>query len=43
MKATLARDLRGNVVRKAGIVSIVIAGGDIRPGDPIVVEPAAAL
>jgi MOSC domain-containing protein YiiM len=38
MKATLDRDADGNLVRKAGIMSIVVAGGDIRPGDPIAVE-----
>jgi len=38
MKATLARDADGNLVRKAGVMSIVIEGGDVRPGDPIVVE-----
>jgi MOSC domain-containing protein YiiM len=38
MAATLARDAHGDLVRKAGIMSIVITGGDIRPGDPIAVE-----
>ena len=38
MAATLDRDERGDLVRKAGIMSIVIAGGDVRPGDPITVE-----
>jgi len=41
MKATLAHDIRGNLVRKAGIMAIVITSGDIRPGDPIVVELSA--
>jgi MOSC domain-containing protein YiiM len=35
MAATLGRDERGNLVRKAGIMGIVIAGGEVRPGDPI--------
>ena len=38
MAATLGRDERGNVVRKAGVMGIVLAGGDVRPGDPIRVE-----
>jgi MOSC domain len=38
MKATLAYDEEGNLVRKAGIMAIVIAGGDVREGDPIAVE-----
>ena len=38
MKATLDRDTDGNLVRKAGIMSIVITGGDIRPGDLVHVE-----
>ena len=38
MKATLGRDAGGNLVRKAGVMSIVIADGEIRPGDPITVE-----
>jgi MOSC domain-containing protein YiiM len=38
MKATLARDLQGNLVRKAGIMSIVLTGGEVRPGDAIRVE-----
>jgi len=35
MKATLDRDAQGKLIRKAGIMGIVIAGGDVRPGDPI--------
>jgi MOSC domain-containing protein YiiM len=38
MAATLDRDEQGALVRKAGIMSIVITDGDIRPGDPIAVE-----
>jgi MOSC domain-containing protein YiiM len=38
MKATLDRDPDGNLIRKAGIMGIVIAGGEIRPGDPIRIE-----
>jgi hypothetical protein len=38
MGATLERDLNGNLVRKAGIMAIVLTGGDLRPGDPIRIE-----
>jgi MOSC domain-containing protein YiiM len=35
MKATLDRDEDGNVVMKSGIMGVVLAGGEVRPGDPI--------
>jgi MOSC domain-containing protein YiiM len=38
MAAVLARDTHGNVIRKAGIMGIVLAGGDVCPGDRILVE-----
>ena len=38
MDATLARDADGNLVRKAGIMGVVVSGGEVRPGDPIAVE-----
>ncbi len=38
MRATLARDAQGRLVRKAGVMSIVLAGGEVRPNDPIVIE-----
>ena len=38
MAATLDRDSDGNLIRKAGIMSIVISGGDVRPGDAIRIE-----
>jgi MOSC domain-containing protein YiiM len=38
MEATLDRDDQGNLVRKAGVMSIVLAAGDVRPGDPILIE-----
>jgi hypothetical protein len=38
MAAVLDRDAQGNLVRKAGIMSIVLAGGDVAPGDAIAVE-----
>ena len=41
MAATLDKDANGNLVRKAGIMSIVISEGDVRPGDAIDVEMPA--
>lgn len=38
MAATLDKDADGKLLRKAGIMSIVIAAGDVRPGDTIGVE-----
>jgi MOSC domain-containing protein YiiM len=38
MAATLGRDERGEVVRKAGIMGVVVTDGQVRPGDPIRVE-----
>jgi MOSC domain-containing protein YiiM len=38
MAATLDKDADGNLIRKAGIMSIVLADGDVRPGDSIHVE-----
>ena len=38
MAATLARDEAGKLVRKAGVMAVVVAGGEVRPGDPIRVE-----
>jgi MOSC domain-containing protein YiiM len=43
MAATLARDDAGRVVRKAGVMAIVIAGGDVAPGDTIAVELPAGV
>jgi len=42
MAATLARDADDNLIRKAGIMAIVLAGGEVRDGDPIRVELPAA-
>jgi MOSC domain-containing protein YiiM len=42
MAATLERDPEGRLVRKAGVLAIVLAGGVVLPGDPIrVVLPPA--
>lgn len=38
MAATLDRDEHGNLVRKAGIMGVVLAAGEVRPGDRIEVE-----
>lgn len=39
MSAVLDRDDQGNLVPKAGIMGVVVNGGDIRPGDAITAEP----
>ncbi|MGI9006498.1 MAG: MOSC domain-containing protein [Streptosporangiaceae bacterium] len=41
MRAVLDRDAAGELVRKAGIMAVVLAGGVITPGDPILVRPPA--
>lgn len=38
MKACIARSVSGELVRKAGIMGIVVAGGIVRPGDAITVH-----
>lgn len=38
MQACLGRDADGNLIRKAGVMGIVIAGGEVRAGDAIRVE-----
>src|SRR4051812_12183071 len=38
MKATLARNTEGNLVRKAGVMAVVLAGGAVKPGDDIKLE-----
>jgi MOSC domain-containing protein YiiM len=38
MGKALDRDEEGNLVLKAGIMSVVVTGGEVRPGDPIQVE-----
>lgn len=38
MAAVLGRDEQGNLVRKAGIMSVVLVGGEVRPGDSIRVQ-----
>lgn len=36
--AVLDRDQQGNLIRKSGIMGIVLASGDVHPGDPIRIE-----
>jgi len=38
MAATLDRDADGNLIRKAGVMAIVLTGGDVRPDDQIRIE-----
>jgi MOSC domain-containing protein YiiM len=38
MAATLGRDAQGELIRKAGVMAIVIVGGAVAPGDPIATE-----
>jgi MOSC domain-containing protein YiiM len=38
LAAVVGRDENGNIIRKAGIMSIVLTGGEIRPEDRIRVE-----
>jgi hypothetical protein len=38
MEAVLGRDANGNLIRKAGIMGVVIAGGLVLAGDEILVE-----
>jgi MOSC domain-containing protein YiiM len=38
MAAVLDRDEHGKLIRKAGVMGIVLVGGEVRPNDPIRVE-----
>jgi MOSC domain-containing protein YiiM len=38
MGAVLDRDQHGELVRKSGVMAVVLAGGEVRAGDPITVE-----
>jgi MOSC domain-containing protein YiiM len=38
MSACLSKDADGKVIRKSGVMSIVVAGGHVSPGDAIRVE-----
>ena len=38
MKAVLDRDEAGNLIRKAGVMAVVLRSGPVRPGDSISIE-----
>ena len=38
MAAVVSRDDDGNLVRKAGVMGLVLASGEVRPGENIIVE-----
>jgi MOSC domain-containing protein YiiM len=38
MQTTLDRASDGSLIRKAGVMAVVIESGEVRPGDPIVVD-----
>ena len=38
MNATLDRDTDGNLVRKAGVMAVVLTGGEVKPGDAIAIQ-----
>lgn len=38
LKQVVHRDEAGNLIRRAGIMSVVLAGGPVRPGDTVTVE-----
>jgi MOSC domain-containing protein YiiM len=38
MAAVLDRDPQGNLIRKAGVMGVVLNGGEVQPSDPIHVE-----
>jgi MOSC domain-containing protein YiiM len=36
--AVLDRDAKGGLVRKAGVMAVVLQSGDVHPGDAVVVD-----
>jgi MOSC domain-containing protein YiiM len=38
MEATLERTPDGELIRRAGVMGVVVAGGDVRPDDPVATE-----
>jgi len=38
LKAVLYKDAEGKLIREAGVMGIVLVGGEIHPGDPIVID-----
>ncbi|MGB1749164.1 MAG: MOSC domain-containing protein [Dehalococcoidia bacterium] len=43
MEATLDKDSNGNVIRKTGVMSVIVIGGEVKPGDSISVVRYGAL
>lgn len=43
MQAVLERDANGDLVRKAGVMAVVLQGGEVRPGDAIAVTLPAGV
>ncbi len=41
LKAVLDRDEDGSLIRKAGVMGVVLAGGDIKAGDVIKIDAPA--
>jgi MOSC domain-containing protein YiiM len=41
MAATLDRDADGGLIRRAGVMAVVLEGGEVRPGDQVRVEVPA--
>jgi hypothetical protein len=38
LRLVVHRDAGGRLVRKAGVMGVVLRGGPVRPGDPVTVE-----
>lgn len=38
LRAVLDKTPDGEIIRKSGVMGIVVTGGDVRPGDPIMIE-----
>jgi len=38
LKACVSKDKQGKIIRKTGVMSIVLVGGDVFPNDPIRIE-----
>ena len=38
MAAVLGRDEQGELIRRAGIMAVIVVGGEVWPGDPIRAE-----
>lgn len=39
LRHVVSKDREGNIVRRAGVMAIVVQGGDVHRGDPIVAQP----